>query len=118
MNERLKEIRKSMHMTQEIFAKSIGISRSNLTNIELGKIQLTDRLIKTICSVHNINENWLRYGNENMHNELTSDDELSLLIGSLYADNDEFKKKVIKTMLNMNDNEWMFIKNFIEKNKS
>ena len=118
MNNRVKEIRKYVGLTQEKFAKSIGVSRSNVTNVELGKIQLTDRLIKTICSVYNVDENWLRTGEGEMFISLNSDDEFDMLVGSLYAENDEFKKKVIKTMLSLEDEDWMFIKKFIYKIKN
>ena len=118
MNNRVKEIRKYVGLTQEKFAQSIGVSRSNVTNVELGKIQLTDRLIKTICSVYNVDENWLRTGEGEMFISLNSDDEFDMLVGSLYAENDEFKKKVIKTMLSLEDEDWMFIKKFIDKIKN
>lgn len=117
MNNRLKIVRKNLNMTQEKFAESIGISRSNLTNIELGKIQLTGRVIKTICSVHNISEEWLKTGNGDMFLQLSDDDEFAMLVGELYAENNEFKKKIIKTMLSLDDEDWLFIKKFIQKLK-
>lgn len=118
MNNRVKEIRKYIGLTQEKFSQSIGISRSNITNIELGKIQLTDRLIKTICSVYNVDEHWLRTGEGEMFISLNSDDEFDMLVGSLYAENNEFKKKVIKAMLSLEDEDWIFIKKFIDKIKN
>lgn len=61
--ERIKDLRKSiLKLNQEDFAKSVGLSRSNVANIEVGRINLTDRTISDICREFNINENWLRYG--------------------------------------------------------
>ena len=114
MNCRLKELRKeNLKMTQEQFAESLGISRSNITNIELGNIALTDRMIKTICSVHNVNEMWLKEGTGDIF--LNNSNELDTLIGYLYAENDDFKKKIIKLMLELDDEDWEFIKKLVNK---
>ncbi len=116
MNCRLKKLRKEeLKLTQEQFAESLGISRSNITNIEVGKITLTDRLIKTICSIYKVNEEWLRNGVGDIF--INDSDEFDMLIGSLYAENDEFKKKIIKIMLSLDDSDWEFIKKFVDKLK-
>ena len=46
-------------LNQEQFAKRIGISRSNLANIETRKVKLTDRVAKEICKEFKINYLWL-----------------------------------------------------------
>lgn len=67
--ERVKTIRKKLGLTQEEFAKEIGISRANIGNIEYGRVALTDRNITLICKTFNVNENWLRNGIEPIFNE-------------------------------------------------
>lgn len=63
INQRIKYLRKELlHMTQEEFASSIKISRSNLGSIEIGRINVTDRVVQDICEKHNVNEEWLRNG--------------------------------------------------------
>ncbi|MTP79471.1 helix-turn-helix domain-containing protein [Turicibacter sanguinis] len=59
---RVKEIRKDVGLNQEEFSKRINISRSNLSNIEIGRVISTDRVINDICSEFKINEFWLRTG--------------------------------------------------------
>lgn len=67
VNERIRYLRKSeLEMTQDDFASKIDISRSNLGNIETGRIIVTDRVISSICREFNISEDWLRYGKEPM----------------------------------------------------
>ena len=45
IHERIKHLRKyELKLTQEEFAQKIKISRSNLANIESGKISITDRV--------------------------------------------------------------------------
>ncbi|MDB8575184.1 helix-turn-helix domain-containing protein [Turicibacter sanguinis] len=62
IGSRVKEIRKEFGLNQEEFAKKINISRSNLSNIEIGRVISTDRVINDICCEFKINETWLRTG--------------------------------------------------------
>lgn len=71
--KRLKELRKQLDLTQEEFAKKIGLSRANVGNIEYGRVLLTDRNIITICQTFNVNEDWLRNGNEPIFKEKSND---------------------------------------------
>ncbi len=62
ITERIKWVRKQNCLSQETFAKKIGISRSNMANIETGKVKLTERVAKDICKVYKINYLWLVEG--------------------------------------------------------
>lgn len=117
MNTRIKELRKLLRLTQDKFAQSINISRSNLSAIENGSINITNRNIKMICSTHDVNEKWLRTGEGEIFDFNSEDDELDILIGTFFAENDPFKKRVIRTMLSWDDDEWIFLKRFIDKIK-
>lgn len=62
--KRIKQLRsdKFFNLSQQEFANRIGISRSNLSNIETGKVKLTDRVAKDICKEFHINYLWLTEG--------------------------------------------------------
>lgn len=62
MNRRIAEIRKDSGMTQEQFAKEIGISKNYVNLIENRKKKPGDRLVSDICRKFNVNEEWLRTG--------------------------------------------------------
>ena len=62
ITERIKWVIKQNCLSQEAFAKKIGISRSNIANIETGKVKLTERVAKDICKVYKINYLWLVEG--------------------------------------------------------
>lgn len=118
MNSRVKIIRKEANKTQESFADSIGISRSNLTNIETGKVSVTDRTKKSICAIYGIDEHWFETGEGTMYIEDKDIDfDFDKLVGELYAEKDMFKKKLIKTVLEMDSQEVEVLKNFIFKIK-
>lgn len=64
INERIKALRQSLHMSQEEFGKTIGLSKSGISNIESGARSVRDAHIKLICSSFNVGENWLRTGKD------------------------------------------------------
>lgn len=63
LNNRIKELRKNhLELTLEEFGKKIGVAKSTLSNIEIGRFGATDLMIKSICREFNVNEEWLRNG--------------------------------------------------------
>lgn len=68
--ERIRYFRKDvLNMTQADFANKVKISRSNLGNVETGRISVTDRLLIDICNAFSLSENWLRTGHGEMYEE-------------------------------------------------
>ena len=73
VGERIRHFRKQiLKMTQEDFARKINISRSNIANMEIGKIALTERVATDICNSFSISEDWLRTGEGEMQRETES----------------------------------------------
>lgn len=72
MNERIKEVREILKLTQESFGEKIGIqSRSHISALEKGTRSLTNRIINDICREFNVNEEWLRFGTGEIFKEET-----------------------------------------------
>ncbi|UHR02933.1 helix-turn-helix domain-containing protein [Peptoniphilus sp. GNH] len=65
-NERLALLRKKLNLTLEKFGERIGVTGSAIGNIEKGRRALTDQVIKSVSREFNVNENWLRYGEDKM----------------------------------------------------
>lgn len=65
-NQRIKELRLQLGLSQAKFAKAISISNGYIAGIELGKRNVNDRLIKLISITFNVNEDWLKNGEGNM----------------------------------------------------
>lgn len=66
MNERIKKLRKSLDLTQQKFADSIGMKRNTVANYETGKCEPSNSVISLICKGFNVNEEWLRTGKGEM----------------------------------------------------
>lgn len=62
MNTRIAEVRKNLGLTQEKFAKQIGVTRNFLWMIENNNRTPSKRIIKAICREFNVSENWLCTG--------------------------------------------------------
>ncbi|WP_343101914.1 helix-turn-helix transcriptional regulator [Romboutsia sp. MSSM.1001216sp_RTP31141st1_G3_RTP31141_220114] len=118
MKSRLKEIRKALNLTQKEFGEKIGLSDSNISNLEKGNINLIDRNIKSICAIYNVNREWFETGKGEMFLELTKEDEFNILVGKLAAEEDSFKKRFIEEILKLNDDEWCFVEEFIKRIKN
>lgn len=66
MNYRIRELRKSLNLSQKEFAEKIGLKQNAISYMEKSGATVTEQNIKTICSQFNVNENWLRTGNGKM----------------------------------------------------
>lgn len=77
MNKRLKILRKSLNLTQSEFANSIGIKGSSYCDIENGKASITERTIISICSIYNVNRQWLQSGKGDIFLNINENDFLN-----------------------------------------
>lgn len=108
--DRLKEIREKKNMSQTEFADFIGIGRSTLGMMEVGKREILDRHIKMICSICNVDEEWLRNGTGEMFAE--SDESILTELTKEY-NLDGTQRLIIESVLRMNDLERRALKTFL-----
>ncbi len=66
MNERLRQLRKELGLTQQEFADKLGIPRNNIAGYETGKRSPSDAAVSLICKEFGVNEEWLRRGKGEM----------------------------------------------------
>ena len=62
IGKRIKNIRESMGMTKESFAKQIGISGQYLGLIEHGKNYLSIEKLKVLCDFTNLSADYILFG--------------------------------------------------------
>ena len=108
IHERIKYLRKDiLKLTQQEFSDSLKISRSNMGNIEIGRIAVTDRVICDICEKFNINEEWLRTGNGSMYIELSKEEYIAAFISSILKNKeDSFKKRYVTMLSKLDEDGW------------
>ena len=66
ITQRIKEFRKSLHLSQEEFGKRIGLKKSAASWIEKEGSTITDANIRLICTTFGVSERWLREGTGDM----------------------------------------------------
>lgn len=110
MNTRIKILRKSLGLNQTDFAKQIGLTQTSLTMIESGKRTLTDKNIKIICSIFNVNESWIRNGEGDKFSFSPYEKEFVEIFENLIPDTQQYlllmAKELLKTqekLLSSND---------------
>ena len=100
MNERLKELRLSLGLSQTEFGLKIFLSQYQMSLIEKGKRNLTDRSISLICKEFDVNENWIRTGEGEMFVDLTKDidasDDIKNMIKKILALDPKDQEKISK----------------------
>ena len=89
MNERIKELRKALKLTQQEFADKLNIKRGAIANYEIGRNDPIDAVISLICKEFNVNEEWLRTGQGEMFRELPEEDEVAAYVSDLLEDTEE-----------------------------
>lgn len=83
MNERIKELRKALNLTQQEFADKLNIKRGAIANYEIGRNEPIDAVISLICKEFNVNENWLRNGKGEMFKERSPSEEVGYYVEDL-----------------------------------
>ena len=65
-NNRVKELRKMLNLSQESFGENLGIQKASISRIEKGVNGLTTQLAKLISKTYNVNYLWLTEGKGEM----------------------------------------------------
>ena len=108
MNNRLREIRESKNMSQSDLAKFLGIGQSTLAMMEVGKREILDRHIKTICALCHVSELWLRTGEGEMFVQAKED-----LFARLAAEGlDDFGIAALKVYLRLKPDQQKVLRDF------
>lgn len=107
MNERIKELRKALNLTQQEFAARINSVQNTITGYETGRRVPSSQVIALICKEFGVNETWLRTGEGEMFVKLTRSQEISEFVGSVLAgEEDSFKRRFIAMLSRLNEDDW------------
>lgn len=99
MNERIKDLRKKLNLTQQEFADKLNIKRGTIANYEIGRNEPIDAVISLICEKFDVNENWLRTGEGEMFEPMTEQQKLLKYTGLLLKDTDSAVTAAIQTLI-------------------
>ena len=115
MEERIKELRKELGLTQTEFAERIGSAQNTITGYETGRRVPSSQVITLIARTFDVNETWLRTGEGAMFNEVTRDERVAEFVGEvLSGKSDSIKRRMISVLSRMNDDDWAAMEHFAE----
>lgn len=100
--ERVKILRKSLHLTLEKFGDRLGLKNNTISAIETGRNNLTDSLAKLICREYNVNYLWLTEGVGEMINE-SADSVIDEVVDIYHLKQNE--EKFLKNLLSLSEQE-------------
>ena len=107
MNDRIKELRNALKLTQQEFADKIKVKRNTVATYEMGRSIPSDSAIALICATFNVNESWLRTGSGEMFIKQTRDEQIASFIGKIQSNEDEsFRKRFISMLSSLDEEEW------------
>lgn len=107
INERLRELRKALDLSQANFGKPIGLSRDEIKNLEYGKTTPKDITIPIICEKFHVSEEWLRTGEGEMFRPMDREEEIADLAATLFKDEESsFRSRLIRALAKLDEDEW------------
>ena len=113
MKNRIHELRKDLHLSQEQFADNLGLSRNFISLVEKGDRNISDRTISDICRLYKVNEDWLRTGEGQMYVELTRESEIAEITLALAKSDDDMTLELSKLLLKMSPDQIRALYNFM-----
>ncbi|MBR3458943.1 MAG: helix-turn-helix transcriptional regulator [Selenomonadaceae bacterium] len=114
MKERIKKLRKDLHLTQQQFADRIGISRNNVATYEVGKSNPGEAVISLICRTFRVREEWLREGIEPMFSQPSGNaEQVREWLDGIFEKGSKFEQSFITAMSHFTDREWGILERFL-----
>ena len=86
LHTRIKNLRKTLNLTQEEFAAKIGLSRNFIAQVESGLKNPSDRTISDICREFGVNEKWLRFNDGDIYKSSPPAGEVNNAIANMLED--------------------------------
>lgn len=122
MDERIKELRKALGLTQQKFADAIGVRQNTVAQYEMGRNPPNDTVITLICREFNVSEAWLRDGVEPMFLPKSRNEELmDFATKAAEGDPGNIRAQLLAVMARLTDEQWEVLaqvaREFVEETK-
>lgn len=101
MNERLKELRKTLKLSQDAFGERLGMTGGAVSHLENGNRNITEQVVKSICREFDVDYIWFTTGDGEMFVE--SDDDFFEKIDRIMAGENETRKNMFKALIDASD---------------
>lgn len=114
MNDRIKELRKAMNLSQEKFGELLGITKSGVSDIESGRRKVTDQHVIMLAN-NGASEEWLRTGKGSMFVPKSKDEEIAEMLADIQkSGEDSFRHRLISALARLDDDGWDKLEELID----
>lgn len=114
LGERLREVRKTLHITQVEIGGLIGVSGSGISQIEAGASRPTEAAVKLICQTYHVNYLWLTEG----RGEMLEAETPAEMVERLMAGQHPVAVAIMKAFAELPTEEWEKLRDLIDRVKS
>lgn len=113
--DRIKEVRKSLNLTQQKFADRIGTKQNTVAQYEIGRNVPIDPVITAICREFNVNEVWLRTGAGEPFQEESRQEQIMKFAAQTIKGSDEFRKQFVSMLAKLDVEDWEALAKIFKK---
>lgn len=107
INERIKQIRKTLALTMEDFGSRLGVTKVAISMIESGKRNVTDSMFLAICREFNVNPDWLRDGTGEPFKEMTRNRRIEEFVKDILTNEPEGRKaRLVDALASLDEEGW------------
>lgn len=116
MNERIARLIELLGIKKVDFANAIGVSQPFVSELCSGAKSPSDRTVSDICRVFNVNEDWLRRGDESngIFKQVPPDTQLSRIFSEIQLSEDDTIKAIIRTYWGLSDSDKAVIRRMVQ----
>ena len=112
--DRLKELRKTLKLSQTKFGEGIGVGLGVIRNLEDGITEPSTALVDLMSKVYNVDVVWLETGDGEMFRKMTRREKIAAFVSEALADEpDSFKSDLILTLSALSDDGWRKLREVI-----
>jgi len=115
MDERIKELRKALGLTQQEFSDKIGVKRNTIAQYESGRNSPIDAVISLICREFNVNEEWLRTGEGEMFKPKSRNEELFEFVTNAIGEPTGIQAQLLTVMAQLSVEQWELLDDMAHK---
>lgn len=116
--DRLKELRKTLKLSQTKFGEGIGVGLGVVRNLEDGITEPSTALVDLMSKVYNVDVVWLETGDGEMFRKMTRREKIASFVGEALADeSDSFRSELILTLSALSDDGWKKLRDVIHEFK-
>lgn len=109
--DRLRELRKSVGLSQTKFGERVGVGLGVIRNLEDGLTSPSPMFLDLICRTYGCDRIWLETGDGEMFREMSRDEQIAAFVGKTLSDSgDDFAKQFLALLANLDDVGWQNLK--------